>query len=273
MKNGLYLVLGILLVAAVGGLLWWSPWEARQVPEPVYNGKPLSYWLASAFKISNSSNMIARLPPGKVFASTWQWQVIGDSNAVPFLIKVVKRDRWFGAAYYRKSLWPKLPPSIQQHLPPPVDNVVVRQNAATLLAYMGPIGKASIPALIRAMKEDENPGVRDLAAWALANLGERDQSAIAALGGLLKAKDVTVRKGATDVLIRIDPGAAAKALREDPDSDVRQIAAEALGNTGKGNNVAVGALTEALNDRGLLVRKVATNALLKIDPRLPPKPE
>ena len=29
---------GFLLVAALGGLLWWSPWEARERPEPVYEG-------------------------------------------------------------------------------------------------------------------------------------------------------------------------------------------------------------------------------------------
>jgi hypothetical protein len=40
MKNRLYLVIGGLLVAAVGGLMWWAVWPVfRPRPaEPVYEG-------------------------------------------------------------------------------------------------------------------------------------------------------------------------------------------------------------------------------------------
>jgi hypothetical protein len=37
---------GMSLIAALVGLLWWSPWEPQPIPEPVYNGKPLTQWLA-----------------------------------------------------------------------------------------------------------------------------------------------------------------------------------------------------------------------------------
>jgi hypothetical protein len=42
MKNRLYLVCGVMLVAAAG----WAAWQALQRPdEPVYQGKRLSIWL------------------------------------------------------------------------------------------------------------------------------------------------------------------------------------------------------------------------------------
>jgi hypothetical protein len=192
MKVRLYLVLGILLVAAVGGLLWWAPWEARQVPEPVYDGKPLSYWLTNQMSVQ------------------MQKEIIGDSNAVPFLIKAVKQDKWFGAAYYRKWLWPKLPPVIQRHLAKDAGNPVARHNATIYLGNRHE--KQAIPALVRAVKEDGVASVRATAAWSLGTLATKeDKTAVAALTEALKDKYAFVCQAATNALLKIDPEAAAKA--------------------------------------------------------------
>jgi hypothetical protein len=104
---------------------------------------------------------------------SWRRSLLADSNAVPFLIKALKRDSWIGAAVYRKQVWPKLPPAIQSHLPPPppADIIWLRENAAKFLDRMGPMAEPAIPALIQALKEDDDLTVREFAAAALGNIG------------------------------------------------------------------------------------------------------
>ena len=174
MKNRLYLVGGLLLVAAVG----WGGWRALQQPrEPVYHGRPMGYCLAhTRYELTDPElNDLGR-----------------DPNAVPFLfpflLKAMKRDSWVGAAYYRTWFWPKLPPSIQRRLPTPADASQRRQNAARLLGRVGPMAKPAVPALIRALREDEARAVKENAASALGDLGEWDSTAIAALTDALQDK-------------------------------------------------------------------------------------
>jgi hypothetical protein len=188
-------VLGILLVAAVGWATWQALRQTRQT-KPVYNGKPLSCWLswfATDYSLPESHSLFQ------------------DTNAVPFLIKALKRDSWFGAAIYRKQVWPKLPQPIQKHLPRPADNHSIRTHAADLLAGMGLVAKPSIPSLIRALKEDDDSVVRLYAAMALGYIGIRDSNVVTALIGALNDKDAMVRQFATTALDQLDPKAAAKA--------------------------------------------------------------
>ena len=214
---------GFLLVAALGGLLWWSPWEARERPEPVYEGKPLSYWLTN----QTSERAIRRL-----------W---ADTNAVPFLIKALKKDSWIGAAVYRKQVWPNLPPSIQKRLPPPRSaDINMRFTAVDYLTRMGPLAKPAIPALIRASKDDDPPFPREHVVRALGSIGQDDSTVATAL---------------------------VQALKKDKDAQIRWTAAKVLGGTGKGNTAVLAALTEAaLNDPDNLVRRYAASSLSGLDP-------
>jgi HEAT repeat protein len=232
MKNRRYLVLGILLVAAVGWVAWEALRQPPQTPEPVYDGHPLSYWI--------------REPPGTLrYTSDGPWlfpevptQLLNDSNAVPFLIKALERGRWFGAAYYSKWLWLKLPSAIQHRLPSPNGNANAREGAAAALAKMGTNAKPAIPALIQAMKKDQVFLVRRESAWALGHLGRGDRNATAALCEALKDKE----------------------------SFVRAAAVHALGDLGNGDRTAVAALAEAPKDKDAAVRSAATNALRQLDP-------
>jgi hypothetical protein len=211
MKNRLYLVLGMLLIAALGAVLWWSPWEPR---EPVYDGKPLSYWLAAlgvtpiSLKARNS--------------------LVSDSNAVPFLIKALQRDSWIGAAVYRKRIWPNLPPSMRRHSPAPADNAQARYNAVVWLQVIErsgtesearterPMAKPAVPYLIRALKEDDNVSVRLQVAGALGDIGKGDSNVVPALTVALKDEDGRVRRKAASILLGLDPEAAAKAEVKPP---------------------------------------------------------
>jgi hypothetical protein len=264
MKNRLYLVCGVLLVAAaLGGLLWWAgryvlkPLPPEPIygglvetstpksemdrffggghPEPVYEVHPLGYWLTRRYNFPMGHGVIVTSsgPPRDPLPTN----LLNDSNAVPFLIKALRRDSWVGQAYYRKWLWPKLPPRIKTHLPgPAADNPKVRENAAGFLSRMGPMAEPSIPALCRALKEDESHSVRQMAVVALGYLGNGDRQASAALQMELQETNRTVRFLTMYALISIDPAAAANAL------------------------------TAALRDSDREFRVLAMNALLKLDP-------
>jgi hypothetical protein len=188
---------GALLVAAAG----WAGWRVvrprlPETPAPVYEGKPLSYWYTNARRFGGG-------PPAGI---------INDSNAVPFVIKALRRDSWIGAACYRKWLWTNLPPSIQRRLPTPTaDKPEIRQRALELLAHIGPVARPVVPAVVMALKQDEDNGVRAFAAQALGTIGKGDKTAIAALVRALKDTDPETRYLATNALLRLDPAAAAKA--------------------------------------------------------------
>ena len=274
---------GVLVFAALGGLLWWAPWGSR---EPVYEDRPVSYW------ISHPRSILAEPPPS----------LQNDSNAVPYLVEALKRDSWIGAAVYRKQVWPRLPKGMQQHLPTPANRAGVRETAAAYLRKMGPLAEPAIPALIRALKEDEEPHVRMNAVAALGtigkasgivikaltetwlgtnrNMGEQAHRALSQLGrgAQLAAYIQGSKEGrpeqrivAATALGRIGEGsgaavAALTAALKDEDWHVRQCAAIALGQTAGENSIAAAAVTEALRDTNRVVRIEATNALLRLDP-------
>jgi hypothetical protein len=209
-KNRLYLVGGVLLVVAAVGLLWWSPWEVREPPEPVYDGKPISYWLTNS---RLDSVYLRRTLSG---AASWPTEslpqsLLTNSNAAAVLIKALKRDSWFGAAIYRKHVWPIMPAVLRTHLPPPIGNAATRTGAAEVLDRMGLVAGPAVPSLIKALKEDDDKFVRIFATEALGRTGSGDAAVTAALMEALKDKDVSVRYSVSNALWQVDPGAAVRA--------------------------------------------------------------
>ena len=265
MKNRLYLVCGVLLVAALGGLVWWTVRAMpRQGPEPVYDGILLSDYLAGP-------QLGRAIPPPT--------SLLSDTNAVPFIIRALKTDSWFGAAYYRKWLWPRLPPSIRRHLPPPrADaNPISQSFAASLLARMGSIAKPAIPALIRVLMKNESFHVREAAAEALGDLGSGDKSAIAALTeALSNDKMLWVRGSASGALEKVDPGPPARVVPSllqkatNADSRVRASAITALGYIRAEPDRIVPVVINALHDPDPRTRYFAVRALGELGPNAKP---
>jgi HEAT repeat protein len=248
MKNCLYLLLGVLLVAALG----WAGWQAlRQRPEPpvpVYNGRMISYWL-----------LIGDAPPS----------LRSDPGAVPYLTKALRRDVRPFAAFYRERLWPNLPRFMQVRLgaPPRAEDVSDRVHAADFLGRMGPLAKPAIPALIRMLKTDWSSRARLHAAFALGNVGKGDARARAALLSALRDKSEGVVLFAAIALWQIDPELVASLLREEKSGRVRSWAAFALGHFRRGDPRALALLTQvSANDPDPAVRERALVALAWVEP-------
>jgi hypothetical protein len=295
-KQRVHLVLGVLLVAALG----WATWQAlrqQRKTEPVYEGKPLSYWIyrpltrwahsASAENFWRFRDINYMVTDYTIYTAgparnRWPEDICGplatslsDTNAIPFLIRELSRgvDNWRGGKYYRQWLWPKLPEPVRRHLPIPYYNQHGQINAVILLGQMRSAAKASVPALTGVLKKEKSPVVRDWAAAALGRLGEGDRLAVAALTEALKDANPSVRGHATNALLTIDPEAA---MREGVKLDgllrklAVQAAVEALGKDGstivRQDAAAVAALAGALDDRARLVRQATSNTLWRIDP-------
>jgi hypothetical protein len=238
---------GVLLVAAMG----WAGWRAvRHAPtEPVYEGEPISYWLASG----GLPAVALPLPHYRLVINTigapWARQAQSGSNAVPHLVKALERRVSVPAAFFRKWVWPRLPASVKSHLRPPLGPSAA-QTAAYLLGQMGPMAEPAIPALVRALEADEDPRVRGQAAQALGNHANCGKTAKAALAGALTDKSPLVRSHATNALLHLSPAAAAKAGISVPDLV----------------NVAVAAPAEASLVQPWPVTAPPTNPLLQLDP-------
>jgi len=143
-----------------------------------------------------------------------------------------------------------------------------RAAAFALSTEIGPEGKAAVPALIEALK-DEDKDVRSCAAQALGDIGPEARSAGPALVEALKDKDPAVSFNAVQALSSIGPQAKAvvpaliEALK---DPATRASAADVLGNIGPEAKAAVPALLDALKDKDANTRASAAFALGSIGP-------
>lgn len=114
---------------------------------------------------------------------------------------------------------------------------------------------------------DLAPGVRGAAAWALAVAGVAGGDAIPALSRALRDDDQAVRLRAAQAISKIgDPqgrsvSSLSLALARDASLDVRAMAAEALGLIGSPAGAAADALIRALGDESAVVRERAAEAV------------
>ncbi len=158
-------------------------------------------------------------------------------------------------------------------------NWEVRSKAVMTLVK---IGVLAVPALIEALN-DPDEGVRGLAAWSLERIGSPTGKAVLALIKAMKDPSENVRKSAFAALGQITGSEAATAVPalmetlKDPfpdaprlsaerlaRTDVRMLAAQALGQIGKPATAAIPVLIEALNYPDQQVNRWAAWALVEI---------
>jgi HEAT repeat protein len=114
-----------------------------------------------------------------------------------------------------------------------------RINAAKVIRDIGPVAKAAVPTLIKALTTDGHQGVRQYVAQALREIGSEAKAAVPAL---------------------------IKALETDEWEQVRWYAAAALGEIGPDAKEAVPALTKAMElDKDNSVRWRAAEAIERIN--------
>ncbi len=222
MRKRLQIALAVSLTV-VGGVIAWQVLRER---EPVYNGKPASYWIHRSGEAYEGSDFgrIGYFPKA-------------DSNAIPYLVRALHwRESRFSKAYFR--IWFRSPAWIKNRSPTPVIAEQVRRSTAEALGGMGDTGKAAIPALCGALRNDESNDVRLWAALSLGKLGKGDEQATMALFEVLANKD----------------------------SPIRRYAASALGEIGTSARIAVPVLIEYLSCDDMPLRSAASDALKQVDP-------
>jgi HEAT repeat protein len=330
MRKLVYLALTALLVIVLG-LVVWQALRPRK-PEPTIKGKPVSFW-------------VRKIGDGSVGAPVEDWAALG-SNGVPYLARALERRNSPVEKLYI-GLWPHLPLVVRERLRRPVNARDVRAGAAGVLGSWPGGGKLAIPALLRALKDedwivradvaaaltyigranpevgsdspevvlalaaalrDQNGEVRRNALRGLYSFGQRAKPAVPALLEALQNPDAAVRVLSARTLLRIDPEtvsqasvlplllksltdndrvarwaaiealaevqneaatvvpAIAERLQQDPDPDVRLVAARCLSQLGRQAQAAAPALLSALKDKDSRVRDRAAATLKKIDP-------
>jgi len=185
------------LIVAIAGVLaaglWAGHWTISRPCEPVYYGKPVTYWI--------------RRPALEDKHVGSDWEVFGqlpkmDSNALPYLrAALLAHDSRFANTYAR--LWRSLPRRIRSVLPAPISRTLVRMNVASAIGDMGDVGVAALPTLLNVLTNDESEEVRMLAAESVGKLGRGSNHAQAALISALGDKSVQVREAVTNALAEI----------------------------------------------------------------------
>jgi HEAT repeat protein len=154
----------------------------------------------------------------------------------------------------------------------------VRKAALAALAKSSGSGaEEAVPALIEALKS-EDPAIRESAILILGKLGPAAKGAVPALGNLLDDPDSNLRNKAAEALGKIGKAAVpvlAKALKSNNDQ-VRGLAAHGLGDAGESARGVAGDLADLVADKksSLDTRKNAAYALSKIGRglKVPPQP-
>jgi HEAT repeats len=138
------------------------------------------------------------------------WNKLG-SNAIPTLLAALqKRDPLLREVYL--SVYHDAPYFIRNNLPRPGKGAdEIRAGAAALVLGNPTNAKPLVPSLLEILKVNHYDGVRSWAVDCLGAIGENNEETISILRECLRDRDMYVRFGASNALMRINPDVAAKA--------------------------------------------------------------
>src|SRR5262249_40811646 len=142
---------------------------------------------------------------------------------------------------------------------------IVRGSAARALGKIGAETADVVPALIKALEDQDATGVSGSAVEALVNIGRPALPQL--IAALNERNGVVFRSGVAEAMARIRDKNAVPALikaLEDQDKVVRRTAAQALGVIGAKDADAVSGLIKAIGDDDGFVRRSAAEALGKV---------
>ncbi|HVK16173.1 MAG TPA: HEAT repeat domain-containing protein [Fimbriiglobus sp.] len=236
--------------------------------EPTSDTKPLSAWIELLGHEDPATRKRAAVALGRMGAAA--------KPAIPALIRAFSDEQNCAAAVDALGLiGPTAIPDLLEEMKK--KEKPLRWRAAIALGRIGPAAKDAVPALVAALKEDEESMVRSAAASSLGQLGAtakdvvpevvkalRDESsivrfgAVAGLGGFAEAARSSPEL--LGVVVTEGVPALTAALR-DEDRGMRLQVVVALGLLGPAAKESLPALIEALRDEDRRVRLQASYAL------------
>ncbi len=242
-------LLVLLLLAVLGGFAW-QVW--RGPPEPDYQGKPLSHWLA----------LYDELGPSDDQADAAVRQI--GTNAIPTLLRLLKEK---DSPLKRK--WIAL--VNKQHLFKGPQEAKYRNfEAGSAFRVLGPTASNAMPELIQIYNQKISIDSQSEVLLSMGYLGPailQDGTPIFLDGLTNSAADVRFYAAMAIAEIHSQPEVFVPALTnllKDPDKPVWHQAFWALGAFGRQAKEAVPVLVDLLNDPS--VHGSAADALKKIDP-------
>jgi HEAT repeat protein len=220
------ILLAVLLIAMVGGV-GWRLLKAPQVPDPIYKGQPLSYWLDGFY----ADSFDAKKYPG---LSVPTRQEAGDAvihlgtNAIPMLLRMLGKpipslaDRFLRLA--KKQSLIKI-----KHIP--ADS---NWKAYEAFSYLAATARIAVPQLIQMDDTDASPFIQQAVPAILSRIGTPAEPAIPALLRWINHTNEWVRNNVVYALgqIHSEPTLVVPLLIKclnDTNAAVRGQAASALG--------------------------------------------
>ena len=233
------ILFAILGLAILGGLAWMMLSLGPSVPDPVYEGKPLSKWL-------EEFDFVGTAASGHRNAARTAIQNMG-TNTIPALLHLLKTPNWPWKnrlmALARKQHVVKI-----NYVEPPR----LYSRALSGLQALGPRAADAMPELVQIY--DQNPPAQSSIAIVLGQIGP---DAKAAVPSLLRGTDSTnfaLRNNSLAALYQIhaEPDLVVpvfiKAL-EDPYPQIKDWAARGLGAFGTNARAAVPVLVKLLESK------------------------
>ena len=135
-----------------------------------------------------------------------------DSNAVPYLIWTLQQpDGPTHTAWLR--FWPHLPGWVRNRVHAPNNNAGRKRASCAFLCGLYTYARPAIPELVRVLRDDDDWGVRWMAASTLRCLAISDDEAVLKALAAAAAKDPVpkVRDAAANTLMLLNLGAKARA--------------------------------------------------------------
>jgi hypothetical protein len=246
MKSKPFRLTLIILVAAVVGAVGWRSLRPR---EPMYQGKPLSYWV---LRPSLDPNLDAVRQTG--------------TNAIPTLLRMLRaKDSAFFLGVVnlaQKQRFIKI-----DYTPAGERN----SQACGGFAILGVKAGEAVPALVEIYDQAISPASMIATASSLGEMGALARPAVPSLLRGVTNMDGRVRFSSLWSLDRIglEPALLVPVLEtsvKGSDWSVKLQAARMLGNLGADAKHAIPAILPLLSDTDSSIRVAATNALKKIDP-------
>jgi HEAT repeats len=238
-------VLIALTAVAVLAVLAWTLLHAP-APEPVYNGKPLSYWLQGYMMAGY--NYGTNRPTAYEAAAAMRG---AGTNSIPVLLQMLRAHD--SPLKTKLLIW-----TTRHHIPGIHYTQPITLNVEASLAFyaLGPQATNAVPDLIKILDQNISDGSRGSTASVLGKIGPEAAAAVPALLRAAASTNEFVYTSALSALgwIHADSGEVVPVLIKalhDPWAGTRSSAIFALGCFGGDAKSAVPALVALLNDPSL----------------------